>query len=86
MTEKKLPQRRCVGCMKSYDKNTLLRIVKLKDGSLKVDVTGKLDGRGAYICKNKDCFNTAKKRRRLEYAFKGKIPDEVYSELESEFS
>lgn len=81
MGEKKTPLRKCVGCNEMKDKKELIRIVKSSDGEINVDSTGKMGGRGAYICKNVKCFDAAVKAKRLEKAFKGKIPDEIYNSL-----
>ena len=53
-TNKKKPTRTCMGCNESKEKNELLRIVKSSDGEISVDLTGKKNGRGAYICKNEE--------------------------------
>ena len=50
MTEKKQPVRTCIACREEFDKKALLSIVKDKEGNISVDVTGKSNGRGAYIC------------------------------------
>lgn len=84
MKERKLPQRKCVGCMNIKDKKDLVRIVKNSDGEISVDPSGKKAGRGAYICKSSECLEQARKRNRLEYAFKCKISSDVYDELEKE--
>ena len=78
---KKIPQRTCLGCMQSKDKNELLRIVKQNDGKIFVDKTGKANGRGAYICNSADCLEKAIKLKRLEKKFETKIDDEIYEDL-----
>lgn len=80
-TLKKQPQRTCVGCNTKKDKRELVRIVRTTDGTIKLDRTGKLNGRGAYICDNIDCLNKAKKTKKLERAFEINISDEIYDEL-----
>lgn len=75
---KSKPQRRCVACFKSYDKDTLYKIVKMPDGSVVYDRTGKLDGRGAYICKNMQCIEKAKKTNAPGRALKCEIPESIY--------
>ena len=62
---KKQPQRTCVACNEQKDKKNLLRIVKSKEGIIEPDITGKKNGRGAYICKNEDCLNKLIKSKRL---------------------
>ena len=78
---KKIPQRTCIGCMQSKNKNELLRIVKQNDGKIFVDKTGKANGRGAYICNSVDCLEKAIKLKRLEKKFEKKIDDEIYEDL-----
>ena len=78
---KKIPQRTCIGCMQSKNKNDLLRIVKQNDGKIFVDKTGTANGRGAYICNSVDCLEKAIKLKRLEKKFETKIDDEIYEDL-----
>jgi uncharacterized protein len=78
---KKIPLRRCVGCSESKPKKELVRIVKNKEGDISVDLTGKANGRGAYICKDAKCLEKARKNKRVERALETGIPDEVYERL-----
>lgn len=78
---KKIPQRTCIGCNTSKDKKQLIRIVKNKEGQINIDKTGKLNGRGAYICDNKDCLEKAIKAKKLEKAFEIPISNEIYEQL-----
>ena len=80
---KKIPFRRCLGCMESKPKNELYRIVKTKEGEILLDKVGKLNGRGAYICKSKECLTKAIKSKRIEKEFETKVSDEIYTELEN---
>lgn len=81
---KKIPQRRCVGCFQSYDKNSLCKVVRLPDGTVVYDKNGNLDGRGAYVCKNRKCFEKVKKTNALGRALKCEIPEAVYELLEGQ--
>lgn len=81
MTEKKIPMRKCIGCNEMKDKKELIRIVRNNVGEMNVDQSGKMAGRGAYICKCVACFDAAVKAKRLERAFKTRIPDEIYNNL-----
>lgn len=81
MTEKKIPMRKCIGCNEMKDKKELIRIVRNNQGEMNVDASGKMAGRGAYICKSIECFDASVKAKRLERAFKTKIPDEIYDTL-----
>ena len=78
---KKIPLRRCLGCFESKPKNELCRIVKTTEGEIVLDKTGKKNGRGAYICSNKECLEKAIKAKRLEKEFETKISNEIYDEL-----
>ena len=78
---KKIPQRSCMGCNQKKDKKDLIRIVKNKKGIINIDKTGKLEGRGAYICDNIECLEKVIKSKRLERVFETKIDDEIYNNL-----
>ncbi|HEX2944580.1 MAG TPA: YlxR family protein [Clostridia bacterium] len=81
MKLKKVPLRMCLGCQEMKPKKELIRIVRDKEGNTSVDFTGKKAGRGAYICRSADCFDKAKKGKRLEKAFEARIDDAVYDTL-----
>ena len=74
------PLRMCVVCRQMKAKVELLRVAK-KDGEFSVDISGKLPGRGAYICKKSECLARAIKSKALERAFSCKIEKEVYDAL-----
>ena len=78
---KKMPQRTCMGCNVKKDKNELIRIVKNKENQLNVDKTGKMQGRGAYICNNIDCLEKVIKTNRLERVLETKISKDFYNSL-----
>ena len=78
---KKKPTRTCMGCNKTKEKQELLRIVKSKDGDIEVDLTGKKNGRGAYICKNEECLNKVIKSKRLQRVLEQEISTEIYENL-----
>ena len=78
---KKQPQRTCMGCNEKKDKKDLIRIVKNKQNEINIDKTGKLEGRGAYICDIITCLEKAIKSRRIEKVFEQKIPEEIYERL-----
>lgn len=75
------PQRTCMGCNEKKDKKELIRIVKNNKNEISIDRTGKLDGRGAYICDNIECLEKVIKSKRLEKVFDYKISDEIYENL-----
>ena len=78
---KRVPERRCVACMQMLPKKALIRVVK-NDGVFTVDISGKSNGRGAYVCKSTVCVAAAKKGRRFEKAFRGQVPLDIYTQLE----
>lgn len=77
------PLRMCVVCRKMKAKTELLRIAK-KDGEFSLDISGKLPGRGAYICKSGDCSEKFEKQRSFERAFKGAFPQELKETIKKE--
>ena len=86
MVEKRQPVRTCIACREEFDKKALLRIVKDKEGNISVDVTGKSNGRGAYICKNAACLKKARKSKRIESSLECRISDELYTKMEEELT
>ena len=85
MVTKKIPMRQCVGCAEMKSKKDLLRVIKTPEDEIVLDVTGRKNGRGAYICASMECLQNAQKRKGLERSFKMSIPVEVYDTLEKEF-
>jgi len=79
----RLSERRCVACREMIDKRLLVRVVRSPDSVFALDGTGKAAGRGAYICKSKNCFAKAQKARSFDRSFKGKVPSDVYEKLEA---
>ena len=70
-----------MGCNNPKEKNDLLRIVKSKEGEISVDLTGKKNGRGAYICKDEECLKKLQKSKRLERVFEAELPEEIYENI-----
>ncbi len=85
MKRKKIPMRKCVACQEMIPKKELIRIVRSPEGVVSIDSTGKLAGRGAYICRKRDCFTLAKKRKALDRSLETGISTEVYERLEIEW-
>ena len=81
MNKPKEKIRMCIVCRGQSDKKQLLRIVKNKDGESFVDVTGKANGRGAYVCKDRACYEKLCKQKSLNRAFKCNVSDEVYKKI-----
>ncbi len=82
---KKIPLRQCVGCSEMKSKKDMMRVLKTAEGEIVLDVTGKKNGRGAYLCVSKECLEKARKNKGLERSFKMSIPDQVYDNLQKEF-
>ena len=80
---KKVVQRRCIGCMQSKEKNELIRIV-LYEGEIKLDVSGKAKGRGAYLCPNRDCLEKAIKNNGLARSFRMAVGKDVMERIAEE--
>lgn len=83
---KKVPQRKCIVCQDRDSKRELIRIVKNKEGEIFIDLSGKANGRGAYICKSTECLQKAVKTKALNRAFKIEVSDEVYEKLLAELN
>jgi len=73
---KHLPQRTCISCQQIKEKKALIRLVRAENGAIEVDISGKKPGRGAYLCPNKGCWESALKKNRLEYALRTKLSDD----------
>lgn len=85
MAEKKVPMRTCIACRVEKPKKELIRIVKTKDGVFTVDKTGKVSGRGAYLCGDKACAEKVIKKKLLKHAFGVEVSEDVYGKLTEEF-
>ena len=83
---KKVPMRKCVGCQEMKSKKEMMRVLKTSEDTFELDATGKKNGRGAYLCFSKECFEKAVKNKGLERSFKQAIPKEVYEKLEKEMN
>lgn len=86
MKTKKIPMRMCLGCNEMKNKREMIRVVKSPEGEISLDFTGKKSGRGAYICRSRECFEKARKARRFEKSLSCKIDDSVYEVMEHEFT
>jgi predicted RNA-binding protein YlxR (DUF448 family) len=81
---KKVPMRRCVGCMEKFEKSKLIRVLRTPEGEVTLDATGRANGRGAYLCRKASCLSKAVKNRGLERSLSMQIPDSVAEELKKE--
>ena len=82
--QKKIPQRQCMGCRERKAKKELIRVVRGTDGTVSLDFSGKMNGRGAYLCPDPECLKKAQKAKSLERSLEVPIPDEVYDRLAKE--
>lgn len=82
---RKTPTRTCTACAASGDKKRLIRVVRTPEGHVEIDRGGKANGRGAYLCANRDCFEVAHRRRRLDSALRVKLQDDDYNRLRRDF-
>ena len=82
--QKKIPQRQCMGYRERKAKRELIRVVRGTDGVVSLDFSGKLNGRGAYICPDPECLKKAQKAKSLERSLEVPIPQEVYDRLAKE--
>ncbi|EMD16299.1 hypothetical protein HMPREF9943_01420 [Eggerthia catenaformis OT 569 = DSM 20559] len=80
---KKIPLRRCVATQERLPKKELIRVVKNKEGEIFVDVTGRQNGRGAYLKKSLEAIELARKKHILDRVLEIQIPEQIYEELKS---
>lgn len=85
MKARKTPVRTCVACGRAADKRELVRFVRTPDGEVRVDPTGKANGRGAYVCPQSACYESAVTRRRLASALRASLSEEDVERLRNEF-
>ena len=81
MSEHK-PERSCIVCRSKGDKSKFIKIVKNKDGNIQIEKDKKLDGRGAYICKNEECIKKCIKTKALNRVFKTNVSENIYGDIE----
>lgn len=86
MKTRKIPMRKCIGCMESKPKKELVRIVADEEKQVILDTTGKAPGRGAYLCYSKDCFELARKKKAIFRNLNVQVTDERLDEMAEEFS
>ena len=82
--QKKIPQRQCMGCRERKAKKELIRVVRTPEGAVCLDFSGKLNGRGSYLCPDLGCLQKARKAKSLERSLEVAIPEDVYDRLEQE--
>jgi len=80
---KKIPLRKCIACGEGKPKKELIRVVKTNEKVVRIDITGKINGRGAYLCTDIKCIELAQKNNKLSRALEIEIPSEIYEQLKS---
>lgn len=83
MKQRKIPMRTCVVTHEQFPKKELLRVVRDKEGNVTVDITGKANGRGAYIKKDLEVLDKAIKTKILEKKLECAIEDKIYEEIKN---
>jgi predicted RNA-binding protein YlxR (DUF448 family) len=83
--KKHKPQRTCVACREIKDKRELIRVVRTPTGQIMLDPTGKANGRGAYLCRTRDCLEKGLQKGRLARALKTTLSREEVQALQAEF-
>ncbi len=86
MGPKKFPVRTCIACRTEKPKRDMLRIVKSPEGIISLDFSGKLPGRGAYICSDAACIRKLAQKKLLNKVFSAPVDEEVYRRIEEEFN
>ena len=81
LSSKPKPQRTCVTCRQVKTKHELVRLVRIADGSVEIDISGKKNGRGAYLCRLRKCWENALKNGRLEHRLSTSIDREHQQQL-----
>lgn len=82
--QKRIPMRQCLGCREMKPKRELIRAVRSPEGAVCLDFKGKMPGRGAYLCYDKQCLKKAIRSKALDRAFSVSIPEEIYAQLEEQ--
>lgn len=83
MSDKKVPERTCIACRKKFPQSEMMRVSLDKEGNIRFDEKKRNNGRGAYICKNKECMQKCIKSKALNRAYKTNVPEKVYDEIKS---
>ena len=82
--QKKIPQRQCMGCRERRAKREMIRVVRTPEGNVNLDFSGKMNGRGAYLCPNPECLKKAIRSKALDRSLEVEIPEDVYARLQKE--
>lgn len=78
---KSIPMRMCIACREMKPKKEMVRVVRTTDGEITVDPTGKMSGRGAYVCGKEECMQKVTSRKLLNKAFSTDVATDVYTDV-----
>lgn len=81
---KKIPLRKCTGCGEMKPKKEMVRVIKTAEEEIFMDLTGKMNGRGAYVCRSEECLKRAIKTKAIERSLGINVSDKVYEQLMKE--
>lgn len=81
MKNKRIPLRKCIACAEGKPKKELIRVVRNSEQEVVIDLTGKANGRGAYICSNIECVEIAQKNKKLSRALEVEVSNNIYEDL-----
>ncbi len=84
--EKKIPMRQCIGCGSMKEKRELIRVVRTPEGEIALDRSGRMNGRGAYICPTQECLEKAVRNKGLNRSFKMAVSSDVTERLRQEIA
>ena len=85
-TQKKTPMRMCLGCRQMISKKDLVRVLRTNEGQVLIDMTGRKNGRGAYVCRNNKCLEDAIRTKAIERSLNISLTDEIYDSLRKEMN
>ena len=84
--DKKIPMRQCIGCGLMREKKQMIRVVRTPEGEMTLDRSGRMNGRGAYICPSRECLEKAIRNRGLNRSFRTEVSAEVTERLRQEIA
>ncbi|MBP5410578.1 MAG: YlxR family protein [Lachnospiraceae bacterium] len=83
---RRIPLRRCSGCGEMKAKKELIRVIRTPEETIELDLTGKKNGRGTYVCRNAECLRLAERSKAIERSLNIAIPAEIYERLRKEIA
>ena len=83
---RRIPLRRCSGCGKMMPEKELIRVIRTPENEIELDLTGKKNGRGTYVCRDVECLRLAERSKAIERSLNVSIPAEIYDRLRKEIA